>query len=199
MKIDRKFFYDNIRKRFLKLQTLRQEQVDSMNAVIDEFEKSGNNDLRHLAYIFATIYHETGVRIGGVWQVMLPIEEIGKGRNKRYGLKMKFSGERYLTPDKLYYGRGFVQLTWYENYAKFAKIIGENLLNLPELALKPTIAAKIAIVGMEKGLFTGVGLNKYFNANTENPEQARRIINGLDQYKLIAEYYYSFKKCLKPF
>jgi putative chitinase len=46
------------------------------------------------------------------------------------------------------------------------------------------------------GWFTGVGLPKYFNSTTEDPINARRIVNGTDRASTIAGYYWKFKKAL---
>jgi predicted chitinase len=40
-----------------------------------------------------------------------------------------------------YYGRGFVQLTWSGNYAAAGERLGMDLVNNPDLALDPSIAA----------------------------------------------------------
>jgi hypothetical protein len=37
------------------------------------------------------------------------------------------------------------------------------LLENPELALDTNVSAKILVIGMEKGLFTGKKLDNYFN------------------------------------
>ena len=42
---------------------------------------------------------------------MQPIEEYGKGKGRPYGIKDRETGETY-------FGRGYVQLTWRENYAR---------------------------------------------------------------------------------
>lgn len=186
-------FFEQIKKNGL-YGRISQSQVDGMNYILEGWEASGLKDLRWLAYMLATTYHETA-------KTMQPIEEYGKGRNRKYGKKIKMNGSTYSTPDKIYYGRGYVQLTWYENYEKMGKALGFDLLNNPELALQPEIAMRIMIEGMTKGLtnrgdFTGKSLEDYFNGNSENPREARRIINGTDKADLIADYYSKFKRSL---
>lgn len=77
------------------------------------------------------------------------------------------------------------------------KLLNYPLLKYPELALEPEISARIMIEGMTRGIsnrgdFTGVSLENYFNNHKEDPINARRIINGLDQAKKIADYYNKF-------
>jgi predicted chitinase len=90
-----------------------------------------------------------------------------------------------------------VQLTWYEIYDKFGKILGVDLLNNPELALEPKVAAEIIVVGMMKGLFTGVRLENYFDDNKTDAVNARRIINILDNAELISGYYKAVFNAIK--
>ena len=169
---------------------LTQSQVDGINFKLNAWNQSGLKDPRWLAYMLATSYHETA-------RTMQPIEEYGRGRGKPYGQKLKYSREPYTHPDKIYYGRGDVQLTWYENYELMGKLLGIPLLEQPELALRPDISAKIMIEGMTKGKsnrgdFTGVSLENYFNATKDDPVHARRIINGLDKANIIAGYHEKF-------
>jgi predicted chitinase len=165
-------------------------QVRGMLAIIDKFESDKSlTDKRWLAYMLATVYHETA-------KTFEPIEEVGQGIRKPYGRKIKVNLKAYDLPDKLYYGRGFVQLTWYDNYKKFGKLLGIDLLNQPELALKLDISIDILILGMTRGLFTGVGLDKYFNAEKEDWVNARRIINGTDKAELIGLYGKKFYICI---
>ncbi len=169
---------------------LSQSQVDGINFKLNAFEKAGIRDNRWKAYMLATSYHETA-------KTMQPIEEYGKGKGRTYGQKIMYCGKPYTHPDKIYYGRGDVQLTWYENYELMGKLLNIPLLEQPELALDPEISARIMIEGMTKGKsnrgdFTGVSLETYFNSTKSDPINARRIINGLDQAQKIAGYYYKF-------
>jgi predicted chitinase len=146
------------------------------------------NDWRKIAYILATAYHETA-------RTFEPIDEFSKGKGKPYGQKIKQSKRRYLLPDKLYFGRGLVQLTWYENYERFGKYLGIDLLNQPELCLNLDVSVKILVEGMQCGMFTGVGLDRYFNDQREDYINARKIVNGLDRAELIAGYAQKFLFC----
>lgn len=182
-----KEFFDKIREHF---GAFSQKQVDGINTIVDTCEVVGVKDYRMIAYMLATAWHETD-------ETMQPIEEYGKGKGMDYGKKLKMGGGKgqripYETPDKLYYGRGYVQLTWYENYQAFSKILGVDLLNRPELALQPDIAAKIMYKGMLNGNFTGKRLSDYFTSITEDPINARRIINGVDAADKISGHYHAF-------
>lgn len=152
---------------------LTQGQVDGLNAILDGWEaKQELTDLRWLGYMLATTKHETD-------STMQPIEEYGHGAGRAYGVPDPQTG-------KIYYGRGYVQLTWKTNYEKMRAITGADLVNHPEHALDPIIAAIIMFEGMERGLFTGVGLSHYFNAERTDWVNARRIINGTDRAEHIA-------------
>lgn len=165
-------------------------QLAGMFAIIDYWESDKKlTDKRWLAYILATVYHETA-------KTMEPIDEFGRGKGRRYGSKIKMNGEAYNEPDKIYYGRGLVQLTWYENYEKFGKILKEDLLCNPELLLNLNISIKILFHGMIYGLFTGAKLSRYFNDKREDWVNARKIINGLDKAELIGVYGKKFLNCM---
>lgn len=184
-------FYKTIRKDFGKL---TQSQVDGFEAILNEWNLSKYSDIRWLAYMLATVWHETA-------KTVQPIEEYGKGKTRPYGKKLKHSGVAYSAPDKVYYGRGFVQLTWYENYQLLGRLLKVDLLNKPELALDINISTKILFEGMTKGSssvgdFTGRCLEMYFNSTKEDLINARRIINGTDKAELISIYYLSFKQAL---
>lgn len=192
--INRKKFFEAVRTTLFGGK-LTQRQVDGMDIILSQWDASGLTDLRWLAYMLATTLHETG---NSMW----PVEEYGKGKGRDYGRKLKMNGKPYTTPDKIYYGRGFVQLTWYENYENMGKILNLPLLQRPELLLDPAISAKVMFEGMTtgksyRGDFTGKHLGQYFNATTEDWINARRIINGTDRAALIAGYGRKFYDILK--
>jgi putative chitinase len=158
---------------------MKQGQVDGCNAILESWEaRPSFTDRRWLAYMLATAKHETA-------HTMQPIEEYGKGRGLAYGQPDPATGQ-------VYYGRGYVQLTWKANYARMAALTGADLVNHPELALEPRLAALIMFEGMKGGLFTGVGLPRYFGATADDPVNARRIINGTDRAAEIAAIHAAF-------
>lgn len=162
---------------------LTQGQVDGMNKIVDYGKKWGYSD-EDLAYILATAFHETAH-----W--MQPIREGARryGPNytdasaKRAVASIHAKGiirTNYALPagpyGESYYGRGLVQITWYENYLKFEKLLNIPLTKNPDLALEWDITLDILFLGMRDGMFTGHKL-KDFNFPAEYRE-ARAIVNG---------------------
>ena len=172
-------FFDEVRQRLYN-GVLSQSQVDGMNFILRgwRLRRGLNSDARHPAYCLATTHHETAF-------TMQPITE--------YGSVDYLLGKEYYP----YIGRGYVQLTWEENYAKAGEATGEDLLNFPDLALEPDLAAHIMFEGMENGWFTGRCLKDYFNDKIDDPVNARQIINGNDKDIAIAEYYFEFLEALE--
>lgn len=143
----------------------------------------GKMDIRHIAYILATVKHETG-------HTYKPISEYGKGEGKTYG-------EPAGPHNHIYYGRGYVQLTWYANYKAQSEKLGVDLVSNPDQAMKPKIAYTILVQGMKKGEFTGVKLSTYINDQVTDYTNARKIINALDNAPRIAEYAQKFENILR--
>ena len=140
------------------------------------------DDQRWLAYMLATTYHETAKR-------MWPITE--------YGSQSYLQGKEYYP----YIGRGFVQLTWKDNYEKASQILSlydeRDLVDHPELALDLLIATRVLFRGMAEGWFTGKKLGQYFNDAKNDPLNARQIINGNDCDDEIKAYHNTFLKALE--
>ena len=176
--IDRAKFFEVVRSSPFSGK-MTQQQVDGCNAILNEWEaRPAFTDIRWLAYMLATAKWETA-------HTMHPVEEIGRGAGRPYGEPDAATGQTY-------YGRGYVQLTWKANYQKMAALTGADLVHKPEFALDPQIAALVMFEGMKGGLFTGVGLPRYFNAASNDATNARRIINGTDHADDIARIYGAF-------
>lgn len=186
---NKKFFFDTARRTLFDGR-LTEGQVQGLSAILEEWETHhAAQDDRWLAYMLATTHHETDRK-------MQPIEEYGKGKGRPYGGKVRMDRKPYLDTTALFYGRGFVQLTWYENYQKAGKALGVDLLHQPECCMELKNATKILFAGMIEGWFTGKKLSNYFDGHKEDWINARRIINGLDKANLIAGYGMRYYGCL---
>jgi hypothetical protein len=182
MGIHRTYFFDNL-KAYL-FQSYTQPQVDGLNVFLDWYDSDENPPIpdryhlgdRELAYILATTYLETGA-------TMQPIAEYGKGNGKKYGTPDPQTGETY-------YGRGYVQLTWKDNYARQdAKLeMKGRLVATADLALDPDVALQVIIGGMVDGDFTGKKLGDFFTDTVTDWYNARTIVNGHDRATDIAGY-----------
>jgi hypothetical protein len=161
--------------------SLEQIQVDGQNIILAVWEYQGGGDLRWLAYMLATVHHECAARF---W----PITE--------YGSQSYLQGKSYYP----YVGRGFVQLTWEDNYRRASEELNltdeRDLVEHPELALDSLIATRVLFRGMAQGWFTGRNLSQYFNESKDDPVNARQVINGNDDDDLIAGYHKKFLAAL---
>jgi hypothetical protein len=177
MRFDRDVFFGAIRAE-LFAGALSQEQVDGQNVILAVWEYGAGGtpmtDIRWLAYMLATTYHETAYRC---W----PITEMG---SQEY-----LEGKEYWP----YIGRGFVQITWEENYRNASAALGligeRDLVAHPDMALDSLIATRCLFRGMAEGWYTGKKLGQYFNGDKDDPVNARQIINGNDKDELIAGYH----------
>jgi len=86
-----------------------------------------------------------------------------------------------------YYGRGYVQLTWKNNYAKYGNIVELDLVNNPDLALDHKVALFVLVHGFQTGGFTGRKLTDYVTASQTDFVNARRCINGTNHAQDIAK------------
>lgn len=176
-------FFSSIRKS-LYSGHMTQGQVDGINILI---QATSGLPTKHRAYMLATAYHETD-------KTMQPIHEYGGVKYfDKYdtGNLAKVLGN---TPEKdgdgyLYRGRGYVMITGRNNYAKFSKILGIDLLKDPEKACDTEIASKILVIGCTQGIFTTKKLSDY-----NNYPNMRKVVNGVDDAYLIAGYANKFEE-----
>lgn len=187
MSINRKFFFNQVRSSLFG-ESLSQPQVTGLTEILDKWESDyWNGDDRWLAYALGTAFHE-------VDRTMWPITERGpRSYFNKYDIQFNPKKARELGNTEkgdgyLFRGRGYVQLTGRSNYKKMSVVVGEDLTENPDIALRRDVAAKVMLFGMMAGTFTGKKLSDYFNATKEDWVNARRIINGLDKAHAIADY-----------
>ena len=203
--IDRTTFFACVR-RTLFGGRLTQGQVDGLSAILDEWEYLDLTDIRHLAYILATAYHE-------VDKTMLPIKEYGSDRYffRLYDIQggrpsLAYSlGNIKLGDGVRFAGRGLVPLVGRKNYARMSALVscprfGVDLAKDPDAALQLDLAVAILFEGMldpctNFGGLAGYALDDFFSVTKDDPVGARRII-GHDGAALVADYYRKFRSAI---
>lgn len=129
----------------------------------------------HTAYVLATAKWETAHTMKPVREAYW-LSEAWRKKNLRY---------------YPWYGRGYVQLTWEDNYKKAGKKLGVDLTTNPDKAMEPEIAAKVLVTGCKEGWFTGKKLGDYTTY-----EDMRRVVNGTDKKREIADLAREYEKAL---
>lgn len=155
--------------------SIPQSAVDGINLILSACDRWGVVDEEERSYVLATVIAEVGRK-------MLPVPEVGRGRGKKYGNPGRNRGQ-------VPYGRGFVQLTWDDNYEELDAALGYGgrLIANYDLALRQDVAADILVVGMRDGLFSPRGdLSDYLGANVEDWTGARYTVNVQDRAAEIA-------------
>lgn len=129
-----------------------------------------------IAYVLATTQWETNQTFQPVREAYW-LSEAWRKKNLRY---------------YPYYGRGYVQLTWKNNYEKYSHMLGVDLVGDPDKAMKPGIALFVLVHGFKTGAFTGRKISDYINSHQADFIGARRCINGTDKAHAIADLAKSF-------
>lgn len=185
-------FFDNLRASGIFGKGLNPDQVKGLQTVCSA-AKAAAWPLAFTAYALATACHETAY-------TMQPVRE---------GLRASDAWRRKNLRYYPYYGRGYVQLTWEDNYKKADRELNLNgqLTSNLDLALDPDVAANIMVRGMQEGWFAGDRNGKRHTLARHLPENgaasvaqmtsARRIINGTDKNDKIAAEAIKFQKALQ--
>ena len=181
---------------------LSQTQVQGTELVLDQFEKTApDGDVRHLAYMLATAFHETAATMQPVRETLAVSDDaaiIILDRAYAAGRLGQVTTPywRRDADGKSWLGRGLVQLTHKPTYVAMSAVTGIDLVANPDRAMEPDVATTILVDGMLHGSFTGRRLSQLFNAQSEDWVGARAIINGRDRADLIAGYGKSFSAAL---
>lgn len=163
-------------------------QVKGMEGILDGFAKTGDGRDKTLAYGLATARREVGAG-------MVPVRE---GFTKTDAAARAYVAKHY--PNKgyskpagpwghVYYGRGYGQLTWFDNYDD------EGIAADPDRALDPEFAAELLFKALLDGRWNGKGKGISFYLPTGGPDDlmnARRTVNITDHWQEVADFYRQF-------
>src|SRR5690554_809562 len=140
------------------------DREESVNLIVRTALDHGVSDPKQIAYMLATAQHETR-------DFAAPEEDFGRSQARKLGYS---GGEDF-------YGRGYVHLTHDYNYREFDELLClvGRLVQNPDRAMQPELAARILVIGMRDGLFTGRRLDRYINDDSQDTYNARRVVNGI--------------------
>lgn len=186
--LNREAFFVTMRDRFGRLGPT---QVVGTTAILDAIAGA---PLSWQAYMLATAWHETGATMQPVREAHW-LSEAWRKKNLRYWP---------------HYGRGYVQITWLDNYkwldaASAAAGLtkpGDILADL-DLAMRPDIAALALRVGMEEGRYDAHGKRMAERLPASGPAtpaqyiNARYLVNIQDKAELVEGYAQSFERALR--
>lgn len=165
---------------------IRTHARDSVPLILQACLDNNVVDLGQIAYILATAEHESHL---GKWMT-----ELASGWAYEWREDL---GNIYAGDGPRYKGRGFVQITGRANYRHWSARLGLDLVSNPELAANREIAAKILVLGMRDGSYTGYSLNDFILGSRRDFFNARRIVNWLDRAEHIAGIAREFLRVLK--
>jgi len=148
------------------------------------------------AYVLATTYHETGMRMEPVRETFADSAEQAIARLDRAWERGQLSWVSKPYWRDGWFGRGFVQLTHLANYKRAGVELGLDFVADPDMVMDPEISATICVRGMAEGWFTGKQLSDYLDLKRSDYVGARRIVNGTDRARAIAEYAREYERAL---
>ena len=118
-----------------QISTVTKAKIENVRAnwplVCDALARAEINSPSVQAGMAATIAIETGN--------FQPVKE----KESKNPASAVYKAQRRYYPSG-YYGRGYIQLTWKDNYKAAGLALGVDLLSKPDLALDPAISARIA-------------------------------------------------------
>lgn len=168
-------FFDAVRPIFNG--RLSQPQVAGIEAIV---AATDGLPIEQRAYILATAAWETAWTMQPVRETLADTDqaavqrlEVAYQRGRLPTVKTPYW--RFDADGKTWLGRGYVQLTHKANYERAGRELDVDLVGNPDLAMQPTVAARILVRGSVEGWFTGKKLGDYLPGDYVN---ARRVING---------------------
>lgn len=204
--MDKPAFYAALRKRDSGVfgTSLSQAQVDGCESILEAARTEGIEDIRHVANVLAQVYHETGGYMLPIKETVMPHHKdknpsdatvISRLNNAYSRGQLPWVNTPYWRDG--WFGRGQIQITHRRNYEKLGDRLGVNLVADRDKALDPEVSARIAVVGMAEGIFTGRRLADYFSDGKNDVRNARGIVNGPDDTEdTVTRYHMAFLAAL---
>ncbi len=140
----------------------------ALNNSAETLSKYGIDSPARVKMFLAQTAHESANFTALTEKISNSQAESNYGKNTSVGRKL---GNTEPGDGAKYKGRGIIQLTGRENYAKIGEIIGKDLENNPELAADPQTAIEIAAAFWQRS-----GLNSL--ADSGDVRAVTKIING---------------------
>jgi hypothetical protein len=203
-------WYDEETKTKTSLPPLSPKSEENLRTLlhwIDELyiAKNKNFSGKYVAYMLATVRVESyDWHIGTFFGPILEKISYDKAeRNYRCGemaknpVRAKKHGNTEVGDGYKYRGRGLVQITRKKNYRVFSRLVGRDLVSNPDDALQWENAARIMVIGMVNGAFTGYKLENFLGGANSDYVGARKIINGADRDWIIADYADNFDRLMR--
>lgn len=217
--MNRATFFASIRKNPFN-GSLTQAQVTGIEAILDECEKQGVTDLRHVAYILATPMIETGGSFEPITESLnySAASLISKFSNRisssdatKYGRTAMHPANQEMIGNIIYggeWGKKNLGNTQPGDGYKYrgrglSQVTGRRLYEIFGYADNPDEMAHIKgsafamVKAMKEGIFTGVKLSDFINASKEDWRGARKTVNGTDRADDIANHAKTFYAALK--
>jgi hypothetical protein len=190
-----KAFFDSVRASLFG-GAMTAAQVAGCNAIL---RASRGMPLTQRAYLLATAYHETATSMEPIKETVMPHHKNKSPSDAEVIRRLDAAWAKGALPQVKvpywrdgWFGRGFVQLTWRNNYERAGRALGLDLIGNPSLAMVPEHAAAILARGCAEGWFTGRKLGDYTSY-----VEMRRVVNGLDRAEAIAGHARKFEAALR--
>ena len=148
------------------------------------------------AYVLGTAYHETAHTMEPVRETLADTDTNAIARLDRAWDRGQLSWVSRPYWKEGWFGRGYVQLTHKSNYERAGRELGIDLVSDPSRAMEPDVSADVTVRGMLEGWFTGKRLDQYLTLKASDYVGARRIVNGTDRARAIAEHAREYEAAL---
>lgn len=163
-----------------------EKEKEAVKYLVDTFYSEGHEDIRLLAYALSSVRIECGSNMMPVREGFAATDALARAHVKKHNRKYakEINGH-------VYYGRGFVQLTWLHNYKQ------EGIENNPDKALEPEFAAKLLFRGLLDGRWNGQGKGLMYYLDQGDVFNARRTVNVTNRAETVSNWYFDFLEAFR--